>query len=218
MDRTRLELSIVEMSAAQADYDAALRLHADLTRLARRGDAAAAAQLERANLELAQARTRVESARVTLDITRVEALATFESADQFLGFIRGTEVLGLFPVGLEARLEPGRLRIRVWPDAISTSTHDPRLTESELAAAKRYWRAEVAAAAEEDSRAAWRALADEIGTTRAAWAARQLTPVNLDALAPGTEPVFPTVPMLDEAAPFVPRAGVLPDRWIAVGI
>ena len=37
----------------------------------------------------------------------------------------------LFPVTLEARLDPGRLRIRVWPDAISTSTHDPRLTPRE---------------------------------------------------------------------------------------
>ena len=50
----------------------------------------------------------------------------------------------LFPVGVEARLEPGRLRVRVWPDAISTSTHDPRLTEQELAATKQYWRAEAA--------------------------------------------------------------------------
>ena len=37
-------------------------------------------------------------------------------------------------------------------------------------------------------------------------------------MTPGVEPVFPTVPMQDDDAPFVPRAGVLPDRWIAIGI
>ena len=218
MDRTRLESSITEMSAAEAVYEAALRRQAAVIRAARLGaDADTGAQLDAANRELGEARTRVESARVNLDITRVNELATFETADQFLGFIPGSQVLALFPVGVEAKLEPGRLRVRVWPDAISTSTHDPRLTEQELAAAIRYWSADVAAAGEDASRAAWRALADELGATRAAWVARLLTPTNLDALAPGVAPAFPTVPMQDEAAPFVPRAGVLPDRWIAIG-
>ena len=31
-------------------------------------------------------------------------------------------------------------------------------------------------------------------------------------------PVFPSVAMQDDEAPFVPRAGALPDRWIAVGV
>ncbi len=219
MDRTRLQPSLLEMSAAEAAYDAALRRHADATRAAHgRADATTAAALKRASAELTRARTRVDAARVALDITRATELATFDTGDQFLGSIAGTEVLGLFPVGVEARLEPGRLRIRIWPDAISTSTHDPRLSETELDAGKRYWRAEVSAGSEEESRAAWRALADEITVTRAAWTAQVLTPTNLGALAPDVDPLFPTVPMLDEAAPFVPRAGVLPDRWIAVGI
>ena len=51
---------------------------------------------------------------------------------------RGRRCSGLFPVTLEARLDPGRLRIRVWPDAISTSTHDPRLTPREAEAAQQY--------------------------------------------------------------------------------
>ena len=127
-------------------------------------------------------------------------------------------MLSLFPVTLEARLDPGRLRIRVWPDAISTSTHDPRLAPREVEAAQQYWRAEAVATNEAESRAAWRALASVTGVTRAAWAAQQLTPTNREALAPGVEPQFPPVPLQDDAAPFVPRANVLPDRWIVVGV
>ena len=220
MDRTRLDTSIVEMAAADAAYTTALRNLADATRRATQQprDAAAARELQVAEATLVQARTRLNDARVALDDIRVAELATLETSDQLLGSIAGNQVLSLFPVAIEARLDPGRLRVRIWPDAISTSTHDVRLTEKELAATKAYWRAQAGATTDEASRAAWSALADEIGVTRAAWSAHVLTPANRNALAPGVEPVFPTVALQDDAAPFVPRAAVLPDRWIAIGI
>jgi hypothetical protein len=56
-------------------------------------------------------------------------------------------------VTLEARLDPGRLRIRVWPDAISVP---PRLTPRETEAAQQYWRGRAATS---EAEAAWRALA-----------------------------------------------------------
>jgi len=220
MDIARLQPSIAGLTDAQAAYETALRDVADATRRAAQQplDADATTRLQLASEELAEARTRVESARQQLDANRLLELAQLATGDQLLGSIDGRQVLSLFPVAIEARLEPGRLRMRVWPDAISTSTHDPRLTEKELAAAKRYWREEAAATTDDASRDAWRALSDEIGPTRAAWAAQVLTPTNRDALQPGVDPVFPIVPMQDDAAPFVPRAGVLPDRWIAIGI
>ena len=208
------------MAAAEAAYDTALKALAAATRRTTLNprDTAAARDLQLAAEAVATSRTRVESARVTLDNIRVAELLTFSTTDALLGSVAGTQVLSLFPVGVEARLEPGRLRVRVWPDAISTSTHDPRLTEQELAATKDYWRAEAVATGEDASRAAWRALCEAIGVTRAAWAATLLTPTNREALAPGVAPVFPIVAMQDEAAPFVARAAVLPDRWIAIGI
>ncbi len=219
MDRTRLDASLTRLSSAEAAYDTALRLHAIATRnAATRRDPALAAALERANAQLATARVAVAGARVDLDRVREAELAGLATADQFLGNIPGGEVIGLFPVGIEARLEPGRLRIRVWPDAISTATHDPRLDETELAAAKRYWRAVAVAGGEPQSASAWAELADTIGVTRAAWAVKLLTPVNVAAIGATVEPEFPIVPLHDNQAPFVPRAGVLPDRWIAIGI
>jgi hypothetical protein len=220
MDRTRLQTSIVEMDAAQVAYDAALKTLAAATRRISQNprDAAAARDVRLATEALTATRSRVETARVALDQIRLAELLTFETSDGLLGSIPGNQVLSLFPVGVEARLEAGRLRVRVWPDAISTSTHDPRLTETELAATKEYWRAEATSTGEDTSRAAWRALSDAIGVTRAAWAAQLLTPTNRDGLGPGVAPVFPIVAMQDDAAPFVARAAVLPDRWVVIGI
>lgn len=217
MDRTRLDASIAGMSAAETAYASALRRQAAATRAAR-ADATLAGALQDANAELAAARVAVSRARTDLDHVREAELAGFQTPDQLLGLIPGGEVLGLFPVGVEARLEPSRLRLRVWPDAISTATHDPRLTEAELAAAKRYWRAVASAGGETQSTAAWPDLADAIGVVRAAWAAQLLTPINAAMIGPTVEPEFPIVPLHDDEAPFVPRAGVLPDRWIAIGI
>ena len=220
MDRTRLEPSITEMAAAEAAYETALKRLAAATRVAAQNpsDPTVVSDRQLADEALNASRTRVASARVALDNIRLSELLTFETTDALLGSVAGNQVLSLFPVGVEARLEPGRLRVRVWPDAISTSTHDPRLTEQELAATKEYWRAQAAATDEETSRAAWRALCEAIGVTRAAWAAQILTPTNRDALGSGVAPVFPIVAMQDEAAPFVARAAVMPDRWIAIGI
>src|SRR5262245_9793312 len=147
MDNARLQPSILEMAAAESAYDAALRSVAAATRRATQTplDTEAAKALQIANQELTQARTRASTARADLDAIRLNELLTLDTSDQLLGSIAGNQVLSLFPVSLEAKLEPGRLRVRVWPDAISTSTHDPRLTEQELAATKRYWRAEATA-------------------------------------------------------------------------
>jgi hypothetical protein len=219
MDLARLQPAVTELSSAQSAYDTALKTLAAATRRAARSpsDPAAARAVADANAALTATRTRVESARVNLDAIRIAELATLETGDALLGFVPGNSVLSLFPVGVEARLEPGRLRVRVWPDAISTSTHDPRLTEKELDLTKRYWRVEAASTSFDASRNAWAALCRETGVTRAAWAAQILTPTNRQALGPGVEPVFPIVAMQDDAAPFVPRASVLPDRWIVIG-
>ena len=220
LDPARLQSSALALRTAETAYDAALREQAAATAklAAAPNDAAAASQLKLATQKVATTRTRVETARRALDGVRIAELATLDTGDRLLGTIAGDQVIGLFPVGVEAKLEAGkRLRVRVWPDAVSTSTHDPRLTQPELEAGQRYWRAEGAAVTDADRRTAWRELAETVGVTRAAWIARVLTPTNQAALAPGVAPVFPTVAMLDEEAPFVARASVLPDRWMVVG-
>jgi hypothetical protein len=199
INHSRLQPSAIELTAAQAAYDASLRQRAAAT-------------------VVAAARLRVDQARRRHDRVRHDQLLEFATGNALLGSIPGEQILSLFPVGVEAKFEPGRrLRIRVWPDVISTSTHDPRLTDAEANAGRRYWKADAEATTDDGHREAWRELADAAGITRGAWVARALTPINQSALAPGIEPLFPAVAMMDEAGPFVPRAGVLPDRWIVTG-
>ncbi len=121
------------MAAAEAAYDTALKQLAAATRRTtqnptrRHGRARSAAREPRRCTR----RALGSSPRVSRSTTSGSPeLLTFETTDALLGSVAGNQVLSLFPVGVEARLEPGRLRVRVWPDAISTSTHDPRLTET----------------------------------------------------------------------------------------
>src|SRR5215831_15479320 len=167
------------------------------------------------------------AAQAALDAARAalaSAWASYSSevlttADQLLATAKTSDVLGLFPVALEAKLEPAqhRLRLRVWPEPIVQSTHDAALTTAEQAAGQRYWIADAAATTDADHLAAWKGLANELGPQRAAWVALTLTPTNAAALAPGVAPVFPQVALEDPANPFVPTAAMLPDRWVVVG-
>ncbi|MFI6272795.1 hypothetical protein [Micromonospora zamorensis] len=147
---------------------------------------------------------------------QAEVLVT---ADQLLATAKTTEVLGLFPVALEAKLEPAqhRLRLRVWPEPITQSSHDPALTPAEEDAGRRFWNADAAATTDAAHLAAWQTLAGALGPPRAAWVARTLTPTNVAALAPGVVPIFPAVTHEDPANPFVPTAAMLPDRWVVIG-
>src|SRR5262245_25332676 len=95
------------------------------------------------------------AAQAALDNARAALAAAWASysseqlaiADQLLAVAKSSDVLGLFPVALEAKLEPAlhRLRLRVWPEPIVQSTHDPALTTTEQAAGQRYWIADAAA-------------------------------------------------------------------------
>jgi hypothetical protein len=120
MDRTRLQPSITEMAAAEAAYDAALKRLAAATRVTAQNPsdptpcAIGSSRPTRSNAS----RTGSSPPRVALDRIRLVELLTFETTDALLGSVAGNQVLSLFPVGVEARLEPGRLRVRVWPDAI----------------------------------------------------------------------------------------------------
>src|SRR5829696_6864597 len=115
MDRTRLEPSITEMAAAEAAYETALKRLAAATRVAAQNPSEPTVVRDRqlADEALNASRTRVASARVALDNIRLSELLTFETTDALLGSVAGNQVLSLFPVGVEARLEPGRLRVRV---------------------------------------------------------------------------------------------------------
>jgi hypothetical protein len=139
----------------------------------------------------------------------------------------------LLPVRIETRFategaQP-ELWVRVFPDQIAVDSHDPRLTDAEVKAGHRYWRAlwHAGTADEDAARGAWQSLAQRFGATRAAFLAHAptLVPSNLAqrpvaATPAGADPVPPPdFPSLtpDDRRPATParaaRALGLPDRW-----
>jgi len=130
----------------------------------------------------------------------------------------------LLPVRIETRWKPGagagapsQLWVRVFPDDIATTSHEPVLTDAEVAYGHAYWTSYRAAGTDADRQAAWTALADRFGANRASWVALETQPTNWDAAAGDSSiPLqFPDVPITKPSAwTTAPHARVLPDRFV----
>ncbi|MFZ5480954.1 MAG: hypothetical protein ACOZNI_29605 [Myxococcota bacterium] len=132
-----------------------------------------------------------------------------------------TRPLLLLPVRLETRialtgLSPA-LRVRVFPDRVHVDAHVRALTDDERRRGEAFWSGiwgatERAAA----GAAAFRALADALGTSRAAWVVRARRPASATkfwlGLAVPATPDFPAP--ASEESDRVPRARLLPARWL----
>ena len=139
----------------------------------------------------------------------------------------------LMPVRLETRFADSpagsELWVRVYPDQIMVNGHHPQLSDAELAAGNSYWRALwLAGNPPPDPDAAvapWRGLVSRYGAPRAAWIARQTTPLNVDQrpaapTPPGTEPdpePQPPSPAAGGSSWDAPAtAALLPPAWTVV--
>ena len=144
-----------------------------------------------------------------------------------------TTPLLLLPVRIETRFtdrgDTSELWVRVYPDQITANGHHPELTAAELAAGNAYWdavwRAGNPPPHPDAIQAPWRGLAARYGAPRAAWIARQTTPVNLaqqpQAPTPaGHDPVPPpqppSPPVSGDAWHQPATAALLPPFWTVV--
>ena len=166
---------------------------------------------------------RVTTARKALDRAELAAAARakeFRTAlDATIGNLDRRVPLLLLPVRLETRYDLAgsrtRLRIRVYPDDIHLDSHEPELTDAEIAAGEAYWQqiwlAQPPGRGTERQRA-WTGLVTTLGAERASWVARVLAPTN-----PRDEPA-PTFPAPARRAARWTRATqarLLPDFWQA---
>ncbi len=121
--------------------------------------------------------------------------------------------LALLPVRIETRFfpfgqTPTELLVRIYPDDIHVDTHEPELTDEELAFGTAFWKnfsVEGSDAADQKRRQAWALLADHFGPRRAAWIAK--------VTAPGA----PAPPHRSSSWTRAASTNVLPTRWFALG-
>lgn len=184
-----------------------LRIHGAGDPRAQQAQAEQTARLRR----LEQARETEAEARQALAAAQNRWLERIGSDD--LAQLTTDFPLVLFPVRLETRFDPQAavLKIRVYPDTILAETHDPLLTQSELAAGQSYWRQSWVG----DEGESWRELVRQARPPRAAWIVQVTEPVNL-ADRPNGEPEFPSVELRAGSWDRPPEAFLLPDRWLAL--
>ncbi|HWT25781.1 MAG TPA: hypothetical protein VN213_19915, partial [Solirubrobacteraceae bacterium] len=119
------------------------------------------------------------------------------------------------PVRLETRWGPleedsngvefRALRIRIYPDDIAIDTHDPTLTDAEIAAGRAFWDAHDEPTAGEPERLeAWSALARAVEAQRALHVARATRDRTVE-------------PPRRSGARAEAIARLLPDRWVVTG-
>ncbi|WP_437899929.1 hypothetical protein [Sorangium sp. So ce124] len=122
----------------------------------------------------------------------------------------------LLPVRVETRFGPDQLRVRIYPDEIFADTHEPALTDAELADGQQYW-VDVWRRSEDDRKTAWRRLLQRNRAQRAAWIVRATQPTNLASMATDAEPRPPSaVAMRSSSWTRGARATLLPDRWTVI--
>lgn len=131
----------------------------------------------------------------------------------------------LLPLRLETRYLKNEddktkydLWIRIYPDDIWVSAHEPRLTQTEFSAGQAYWEQVNGASDEKKKRGAWRELARRFGPERAAWIQRDtkdrtVAPVSL---RDDNEVVLLSPRLIGLADPAV-LDHALPDRFVVYG-
>jgi hypothetical protein len=132
--------------------------------------------------------------------------------------MKATVPIALLPVRLETRFflnDPvDQLCIRIYPDQVHIDNHFLELLPEEHRLGKEYWRIHRQGDGEA-LRAAWIRLGQQFTPTRAAWIVHVLTPADPDSGS--SEPDFPDVAIGDDGTIHVPRARLLPERWVALG-
>jgi len=215
--------------AALADaHDAAERLQAELdaaSRRQRRGDDTdkLTERVRRARANEAAERERLAAARA-LAIDRLGAFEAFSDPRDAIEELPDEIPILLFPVRLETRFKSvvgddngshDELWVRIYPDTCAVDTFEEKLSDTEVANARRFWIETWAAGGiEAQARAAWRNLVASHGAGRAAWIVHEFAP----AAAPPAKATPDDIVLViaTEAPPSAQEQAALSAYWEAV--
>lgn len=202
----------LRIAAARLERDSLARSGASADRVAGAEERVAGLLAEHANRVVARDARLDDLARLARDVVGRRDPA------QFVTTLNGSIPIALLPVRLETRFFENNteLRIRIYPDQVHLDSHEPELTDAEVAAGERYWTARWRGGAA-TRRAAWQEIAGTLEPRRARWVVEQLTPSNFAAEQTEAAPVFRATPRKAEAWTRAVQARGLPDRWVAIG-
>ena len=176
------------------------------------GNAPSAAARDR--WRAARARAREAAAQYRADLAHWLARST--TGDEDVARLDASHPILLLPVRLETRFattDAGpQLLVRIYPDEVVADTHEPELTDVELALGQQYWVTGWDPAGEQT---AWRALITSLTPQRAAWVVLATTPANLGQ-RPSQPPAFPATATHEGVWTRAAHAHTLPDRWVVV--
>jgi hypothetical protein len=214
--RTRMAEQELEARTTRLRTDS---ISSQLEAARRTGDESKAAEIERRIVELEESAREAQAAAAALrerlkpvhtGLAEIPIEELIGRTDDHLPFL-------LFPVRLETKFRHGdqglELRVRIFPDDINISSHDPLLTEAEQSAGTSYWaeRARAAALPATERRTAeqgaWSMLAARFGGPRARYVARATRP---DEGAGGEAPL--------RTAATPPRTRLLPDHFVVMAL
>ncbi len=175
----------------------------------------------RAEEEQRKADERVAKLQQELeDLRAALAAATADPADS-IKLLEPEQPVALLPVRLETRFvtrtgAPGTdLLVRIYPDDVHSSSHEPELTQDEIDWGKSFASEMKKAAGDRDAeQRAWQKLSGRFGPRRAAWVAALMYPIDETGAPTGQSPSYV---MRSRAWTRAPRAEALPDRWVVLG-
>ncbi len=206
--RQQLETTRQTISAGRV---ALKRLDARIAELARTADPTLDAEQRRREIavaQLADARTKLASAMATVESAHA-AMVLAADPRRTLGELDDHVPFVLLPLRLETRFVGEELWIRAYPDEVAISSHEPALTDDEVARGKTYWTT-VWGADDATVQAAWAKVYAGGPVARALWIVRALRPTG----TPPTTPIFPVIHTKPDSWSEAPRVDVMPDQLV----
>jgi len=221
LDRKREDLR-QEISRLREELNSLLISQDQSPEEAERAKRALEEKYRRSQSDLAATRVDLENAVASIYVDP-HPRSTLSNLDDGIPFL-------LMPVRLETRFATtdGRpeLWLRIYPDDIAIHTHEPLLTDTEVAEGEKYWKAIFEAdkneepEREDQKKQAWSKMAGLFGAPRSAWVALETKPTNWEQRGTFSDPgqlIFP-VPETTKAGAWslAPRVYELPDRFVVM--
>ncbi|NOQ62929.1 MAG: hypothetical protein GQ582_00270 [Methyloprofundus sp.] len=188
------------------------------------GAAAEQEKQEQLHAELTQARRDYTKINADLENLRISVFDfSRRTPEQMVEGMDAGIPVALLPIRIETRFlpvdsSPTALWIRIFPDAIHVSGHEPKLTTEESEYAAYYWRELKTAGKNKDlCDAVWLRLAEQVGENRADWLIVSTQALAKDGQTPSALDIIKHTGIKPDDWSAATSIKALPERFLAIG-